>query len=512
MLKNIRIILPLFFFCFCSYALAADSPSEQEQSVSLSGRYKDYNVILIILDAVRYDHLSCYGYAKETSPNIDYLAKNGVIFTNAFSQSHNTLSGVASIFSSLYPSSHGMEHIYKDKFPDNVHTLAEILNIYGYETAWLGNMDDYHTSMAENLLKGFNKKYSLNHTCVQISNIIKKYQDKHFFITFHSYLTHQFGIVGRSKILSERLKSYYAETWKEAYYTYKNDPEKFHKLFGKDWCVENAEYFALPYSEENFYKVQQSLDSAIKKDFFIQRIKFSQINSFLSALNNEDVLTLLSLLDAAISEVDKNLIGGLITVLKETKLYDKTIIIITADHGDEYLEHGHVGHGAFLYDETIRTPLLFYIPFLLNKDAKIDGLVQNIDILPTVLELLNIPAPYNAQGISLVGQIEGKSGANTNGYIFAKTIPGSLAIRSKQYKLIQHNAKNGSFFYELYNLQRDPLEKNNLIGTESGIADILKEQLRTKFISLPKYNKKNNEFIPEIDPQVRERIKKTGYW
>lgn len=143
---------------------------------------------------------------------------------------------------------------------------------------------------------------------------------------------------------------------------------------------------------------------------------------------------------------------------------------------------------------------------------KIDGLVQSIDILPTVLELLNIPAPYNAQGISLVGKIEGKSGAIANDYIFAKTIPGSLAIRSKQYKLIQHNAKEGNFFYELYNLQYDPLERNNIIGAELGIANILRAQLKAKLINLPVYNNGVNEFMPEISMEIKENIKKTGYW
>jgi len=126
--------------------------------------------------------------------------------------------------------------------------------------------------------------------------------------------------------------------------------------------------------------------------------------------------------------------------------------------------------------------------------------------------LLNIPAPYNAQGISLVGQIEGKPGAVANDYIFAKTIPGSLAIRSKQYKLIQHNAEDKNFSYELYNLQNDSLEKNNLINIEPGMARILKAALEAKISSQPVYNRKKSEFIPEIDPQGREKIQKTGYW
>ena len=519
MFKNVRIILFFFFFCSTPYALDADPPLGQEPSASLSGKYKDYNVILIIADAMRYDHLSCYGYAKETSPNIDQLAKHGVIFTNAFSQSHNTLGSVVSIFTSLYPSSHCVEHIFKDSTPDNIYTLADILNIYGYKTAWFGPLQDPHTSMSKNLLKGFNEVLDLHEGYAQIFNIIKKRQDEHFFITIHSYSTHENSLINgesgylydKKSVLFKRLESYYVKAWEKMYHTCKNNPEELDKIFGKGWSSKNAKYFALPYSDKSFNKIQQLLDSAFKRYSFNKIIKLGQKQLFFKTLNDEDLLILLSLLDDAIHGLDKDLIGGLIRELKENNLYDKTIIIITADHGNEYREHGHIGHQAYLYDEIIKVPLLFHIPFL-NKAVKIGGLVQSIDILPTVLELLNIPAPYSVQGISLVGQIEGKPGAIANDYVFAKTIPGSFAIRSKQYKLIQKNTEDGNLFYEFYNLKDDPLERNNLIHTELGIADILKAELKSKLISLPKYNRKNSEFIPEIDSKTRERIKKTGYW
>ena len=147
----------MFFYFFIS----SSGVSFSEEPLSLSGKYKDYNVILIILDALRPDHLSCYGYTKETSPNIDQLAKEGVIFANTFSQSHNTLPCVVSIFTSLYPISHAMEYVFKDKFSGNVYTLAGILNIYGYRTAWLGFKNDAHSGMADGLLAGFDEQYNI---------------------------------------------------------------------------------------------------------------------------------------------------------------------------------------------------------------------------------------------------------------------------------------------------------------------------------------------------------------
>jgi len=94
------------------------------EPLKLSGEYKGSNVILIILDALRPDHLSCYGYSGKTSPNIDALADRGVIFTNAFSAASYTMPAVASIFTSLYPYSHNICLAFKDELPDNILTLA----------------------------------------------------------------------------------------------------------------------------------------------------------------------------------------------------------------------------------------------------------------------------------------------------------------------------------------------------------------------------------------------------
>lgn len=127
----------------------------------LSGKYKGYNVILIILDALRPDHLSAFGYYKRTSPNIDRLTQNGVVFVNTFSQASITLPSVASIFTSVYPYSHRLVYILKDKMPDKISTIAQVLNIYRYDTVWFGKLDDLHSGSAQGLLKGFNEKYDL---------------------------------------------------------------------------------------------------------------------------------------------------------------------------------------------------------------------------------------------------------------------------------------------------------------------------------------------------------------
>ncbi|MBU0503966.1 MAG: sulfatase-like hydrolase/transferase, partial [Candidatus Omnitrophica bacterium] len=491
-------------------------------SLSLSGKYKDYNVILVILDAMRTDHLSCYGYAKETSPNIDQLAKEGIIFTNAFSQSHNTLPGVASIFSSLYPTSHGMEHIFKDKFPPNVYTLAEILNIYGYKTAWFGSLNDPYSGSAVGLLSGFDEKYNLKPDYTDLFSFIKGHNKEQFLMTIHSYSAHELHLFDykpetdskKFNALLEDLKKFFIKKWEYMRYACENNTDEFDKIFGIGWSKKHVEYFMQPYSRDNLNKIIALQDSRPKKNSLAYILRVDSIWSFYASMNNEDFLSIISLLDNVIYQLDKNLIGGLIAALKEANINDKTIIIITADHGNAYREHGLIfGHGQFLYDEIIRVPLIFYLPHL-NKAVKINSLAQNIDIMPTILDLLGILSPHNVQGICLTGLIDGKPGALVNDYVFAKSLIGSFAIRSKRWKLIRKNINAESIADgdELYDILKDPLEKDNLINIELGMAKILKSELKTKIFSLPVYNKGNSEFIPEIDSESRERIKKTGYW
>lgn len=516
---------PIFIFIYFLYFFICSSgASFAEEPLGLSGKYKDYNVILIILDAMRYDHLSCYGYTKETSPNIDKLAKQGVIFTNAFSQSHNTLSSVVSIFTSLYPSSHAEEYIYKDKFPDNTYTLSEILNIYGYRTIWFGSKSDPHSGRANGLLTGFDEQFDLWPTLNgglkeydKVFSAIKKYQKAPFFITIHSYLTHEtvFPLnrfdnrYNAPKKFIDKLENLLVKKWEYMRYACEHNPKELDKIFGKGWSKKNSEYFTPPYSHGNFIKIISRQDSVANEYKLFLFLWSKQIALFLDSLDNKDMPSLLSLLDSSVYEFDKDFISRLSQELKEMGLYDKTVIIITADHGNEYLEHGHIGHRAFLYDEVIQVPLIFHLPDL-NKTLRVDSLVQSIDILPTILDLLGIPPPHKAQGISLTGLIEDNPKTCFNEYVFVKALNGSFVIRSKQWKLIRQ--KMGGDADQLYNIQKDPLEKNNLINIEPGIAKMLKAKLEAKISSLPVYSNKNSKFIPEIDSEARERIKKTGYW
>jgi len=504
----IFILFILSLICQTLFCFAKDS---QE----LAGKYRGYNVILIILDGLRPDHLSCYGYPKKTSPNLDAIAEHSAIFTNAFSQSVLTMPCVASIFTSLYPFSHQMVYVFKDKLAPRIYTLAQVLGIYGYKTVWWGNINDPHSGAAEGLLNGFTEKYDLfpkkNPIDLKeygkVFSWIRENGSSPFFITVHSYQTHE---------------EFFPRCRFDNAFSRTVSPKLLASLdeLGPNWKG------WLQFSRRKNGNNCPALDEKQQERLIYSEWRKTLI-SFFYSLDKKEISDLLSLLDSSIYEFDRNNLADLVNELKKQGLDRKTIIIITADHGNEYKEHGHIGHSYYLYDESVRIPLIVVLPGL-NRKREIKELVQGIDILPTVLDLLAIPIPRQAQGISLLGLVEGKPGALTNEYVFAQTLENMCSIRSKQWKLIkrlnwidqaawsQYIKDNGrnedKAGEELFYLVDDREEMNDTSNIRKEFADVLRGRLESKLNSLFRYKERENEFSQDIDEQTKERIRKTGYW
>lgn len=136
-------------------------------------------------------------------------------------------------------------------------------------------------------------------------------------------------------------------------------------------------------------------------------------------------------------------------------------------------------------------------------------MAQSIDIMPTILDILNIPIPEEAQGVSLRGLWENKNDSGINKYVYAVSPVGLESIRSSDYKFIYHIAGKQ---HELYDLIRDPQEKNNLYGQNFDIANNLKAEISKWKNNLFFYAGQGKNFSHEIDEETYERIKKTGYW
>jgi hypothetical protein len=549
------VILGIFFGCFLFFSPDA---ARAGGSPEFSGKYEGYNLVLIILDALRPDRLGCYGYPEKVSPNIDALADKSVLFTNAFSASAYTLPAVTSIFTSLYPCAHNVMDVLKDRLPDNILTLAQVMNGQGYNTGWFGSVYDPHSGSAPGLLNGFKSISELSPFggCGQIRDWINLNSRDKFFLTVHSYLPHELTFPfcradnRFSRLVSDEFKSGLDDLrqrwWDELRNMLNEDPERIYPALGKIWVECNMSLFMhIPaeldasrkkrwenvartmlkkYPEKVYRWAGKRLVE--KKNILLRPkpvplaggVDGMWVNSFydyINSLNKKQLREFLRLLDSAIYEADEKLVGGIVEELKARGVYDRTIIVITADHGNEYKEHGHVGHGRYLYDESIHVPLIYYLPGL-NKGMRIDLLAQSIDILPTILGLLSIPVPAQAQGMSLVGLLENKKGVAVNEVVFSQGTDGIRSLRSVKWKYIRErddlrDGREKAAEY-IFDLRKDKGEKNNLRGSRPKIAEMLRGRLDSLIKGLRKYNNGKREFLPGISEEMREKIRKSGYW
>ena len=252
------------------------------------------------------------------------------------------------------------------------------------------------------------------------------------------------------------------------------------------------------------------------EDFFVSRKKEDKLYRIRYYtywrgvnLNDNSVNAYVQVLyDADILEFDEEVIGPLIAKLKALNLYEKTIIIICADHGEEFYEHDNYGHGDTLYKEVTHVPLIIRLPWI-KHGKHIKEFSQTVDIMPTLLDLLEIPLPHQTQGKSLVSLVYNKKSPPVHEYVYGRRL-GVSSIRSKDWLLVLYDENPD--WIKLYNLDSDPKEQKNVYLEHQDIALKLESRLKAWEASLPSYKDQEYTFLPEIDKATEERIKKTGYW
>lgn len=385
---------------------------------------KNFNVILIGIDTLRADHLGAFGYSRGTSPNIDEFAKNSLFFKNCRSQSPHTAPSFMSIMTGKYPTHHGVTvnmlsygHKIRRAYglDDSIPTIAKIMQRSGYRTG--GFSEGGQLSKYFGFSHGFDY-YAPSNIAVEIKRKIgsipkeeifywlKENARDNFFLFFHTYAVHSPWLA----------------------------PPKYHKIFNPKYSglLDNI---PLPKNiKRNVY--QYILDLVLKEGEY--HLKHYE-----------------AMYDGAIKYVD-DFFMTLMNYLMELKIFDKTIIIFTSDHGEEFLEHGKLSHEQ-LYRENLYVPLIIKAPQY-DKPQNIDQLVRSVDIMPTILELLNIE-PALTNGVSLLPALE----KDLELKAIADSESHGLAIEDKNYKYIYHKNKFLPHrIDELYDIKNDSQEKNNI--------------------------------------------------
>ncbi len=468
-MKKVIIFIIIFLFLGVFFVIWFGWKFDIFKKAEISDSFycKDCNVILITFTNLRYDHLSANGYFRPTTPNLDAFAKESLVFDNAFGHSSWTLPEAISIFTSLYPYKHGiMNRDNGSTLSGNTPTLIDILSGSGYTTAGFTGGFDYEPAFGltnrfgeyqectegEEQILGYGK---ISCTMPKALEWIKNHLDKKFFVHIQGYDTHC--------PFSQQGGYMYDEDYKGTV-DYSNCLWTFNK--SEPETIDGKPYYSV-YSPTTKGKASV-------------------------LLGEEDINHLIALYDESITLSDK-LFGSFIEEIKKLGLEDNTIIIFTSEHGDMFGKHGRFMRGGPLrgtfYDDVLHIPLMIKHPKL--KPARLEGLVEHIDIMPTLLDFLSIKKEFPLQGKSLIPLILKKKEAHQYVFAGAEFHPGVdnlyfqkntrvEAIRTKDWKLIKETitSQDPPFStFELYDLINDKDELYNLADTKKNVLDNLERRL-----------------------------------
>ncbi len=395
------------------------------------------NVLFIVVDTLRADHLPLYGYGEVRTPHLDAFAKDAVRFDQAFVNASWTRPSFASLLTGRLPSSHGVM-AKNDALPDALQTLPEVLQHSGFST--LGVVTNYNVAPYFNFQQGFDEYHYLE------PNFVLGADDVSAKLLLVQFL--------KQKIESWRAKQGRVEpgtAYQDARAVNQTVFQWLTRAPQKPWFMfvgymdPHDPYFEHPYNGTGYARaahLKPELNEA-------QRLR--------------------DLYDGEIGYWDTQF-GALIHRLKADKLYDDMVIVVTSDHGEEFGEHGGFWHGTTLYDEQLRVPLLIKLPRNQRGSEVVSHWVQSIDIMPTLLLKLGLEVPKGVQG--------GDVFEGTDLVYAEENHEGNVleAVRERKdsgaYKLIRANEGNprGLNATELYEVGMDPKEKDDLASKQPQVV------------------------------------------
>ena len=444
------------------------------------------NIILLTVDCLRADHLGCMGNKKNVTPNIDALGKNGVIFKNTITNGFDTQHSIPSFLTSNLPP-------FNERLGP---TIAEVLKKHGYKTAAfnpnpiiLTNHDGINLGDL-NLKRGFDT-YEVMISKKRRFGIIKENLKRTPQFMLIKYLKKDGKLFNTFYLLFDKSVKLWPFLFSAKYNKYLPNAEKLNR-YAIEWINNNnGNKFFLWIHYMDVHAPYVSRYYPDKKEMMYIITKYID---FAYKLTNEEIQKLDEFYNDQIKYTDKA-IGSFFRTLKETGIFENSIIILSADHGDAFGEHGTLGHGGKgvfpeqLYDELLRVPLIIHG---VGKKV-IEKQVELLDLAPTICELLKISIPNEFDGVSLF------SSKNKGVISQSKHL---LSYRTGDYKLIIN--KSGDEKYELYDLKKDPKEMTNIYKIKNEISKKMEEDMIN---TLKSYKMKNEK--TRIKKKI-DRLSKEG--
>lgn len=433
----------------------------------------DYNIIYIMVDALRPDHLGCYGYERNTSPWIDELADRSSLFLNAYSPATYTLPSVASIFTSR----HALDHrtVNPESYLDDAEiTLAEILKFFGYRTAAF--VSGVLLNHSFNLDQGFDLYVDISNTTSTLSSSESAVPQD----SSETVLSGR-GTADEEKscvsAAGSKLKKCASEVIPEALEWLGNNRDDKFFLFLHLMEVHPPLFLqdesALHLYDPSYAGIVDSLRLDLKVKRSVYRKSYRTSGESVGRFSDKDISHVIAHYDACLTYLDSWL-AWFDDELEAIGLREKTILVLSADHGIDMFDHNTL----FLYtpqapyEELIHVPLIIDIPGKTGKGMVIDETVQLIDLVPTLLDLLGLPNYESAEGRSLLPLIRNDEKGISDDVVWSLGHPErnpalkgfSLSLTDSDWKLIARSVFQFELLtMELYNLRDDPYERANLI-------------------------------------------------
>ncbi|HXQ24054.1 MAG TPA: sulfatase [Candidatus Acidoferrales bacterium] len=404
------------------------------------------NVLLVSIDSLRSDHLHSYGYARPTSPTIDRLASEGVLFRTVVSPTSWTLPAHLTLLTALPPEEHGVVadgmRMRKDAL-----FLTEVLWRAGYTTA--GFVSAPYLDAVYGFSQGFD--HYDDYTIAQIS---------------HDASEHMITSPTLLRMVSEWLDHWNHDGRQRPFF-----------IFLHMWDVHYDYTPPAPYD--------RMFDPGYKGT--VTGENYALGNQVHLGMDPRDLQHVIALYDGEIRFTDLYL-GYVLDRLKALGILDNTVVAVTADHGDEFFEHGRKGHKKALYDESILVPLVIRFPGKIPAGKVVDPQVRLLDVAPTILALAGVPkppefgsavaAPRNAPR-DLTAWIIDDPATLPSLTAFSDLVGDApvpiAAVRTQAFKFIQERRDGGK--EELYNLATDPGEHANLVGVDRYADTPLRQDL-----------------------------------
>ena len=369
------------------------------------------NFVVVSCDTLRADRLGCYGYDAPTSPEIDRFAARSQVFTRAYSHSTWTLPSHMTMLTSLRPSSHGVGE--ERALGPAARTLAMAFREGGYDTlalvddvVWLAPRYGFDRGFDIYVRSGGSARAKVRH----VSLLLDEVGQRPFFLFAHFYDAHS----------------------------------DFRRL----------PYDSAPEDRERFAGWYRGSFNGCDGEGRCASEFLGRVVEGAETLGDEEIRYVSDLYDAGVRTLDRHL-GQLFRDLEERGLLESTVVVVTADHGEQFLEHGSVLHGAH-YEECVRVPLLIRTPE--TAGARTEVLAGLLDVMPTVLELAGLDSP-GMEGRSLLPWLADGAGPPGGEVIFTETASHLQGMRTREWSLVR-----GPGGWRVYDALRDPRQERDLAG------------------------------------------------